>query len=100
MTVLGLKMARRVNAVSSLHGEVSRNMWTGLYPGKPEDDIPIGHITNGVHVTFLARAANVPALYRHLAQAGASTARRTHLGRHRRYRRRRVVGNHLSLNRI
>jgi len=40
MTVLGLKMARRVNAVSSLHGEVSRNMWTGLYPGKPEDDIP------------------------------------------------------------
>jgi glycogen phosphorylase len=50
MTVLGLKLARRVNAVSSLHGEVSRAMWKGLYPGRPEDAVPIGHITNGVHV--------------------------------------------------
>jgi glycogen phosphorylase len=50
MTVLGLKVSRRANAVSALHGEVSRNMWTGLYPGKPEDAVPIGHITNGVHV--------------------------------------------------
>jgi starch phosphorylase len=55
MTVLGLKMARRANAVSSLHGEVSRAMWTGLYPGKAENQVPIGHITNGVHVpTWLA----------------------------------------------
>jgi starch phosphorylase len=50
MTVLGLKLARRVNAVSSLHGEVSRAMWKGLYPNRPEDAVPIGHITNGVHV--------------------------------------------------
>ena len=50
MTVLGLKLARRVNAVSSLHAEVSRAMWKNLYPGKPEDSVPIGHITNGVHV--------------------------------------------------
>ncbi len=50
MTVLGLRLARRANAVSALHGEVSRAMWTGLYPGKPEDEVPIGHITNGVHV--------------------------------------------------
>jgi glycogen phosphorylase len=49
MTVLGLKLSRRANAVSSLHGEVSRAMWWGLYPGKPEDAVPIGHITNGVH---------------------------------------------------
>ena len=55
MTVLGLKLSRRANAVSALHGEVSRAMWTGLYPGKPEDEVPIGHITNGVHVpTWLA----------------------------------------------
>jgi len=55
MTVLGLKLSRRANAVSSLHGEVSRAMWTGLSPGKPEDSVPIGHITNGVHVpTWLA----------------------------------------------
>jgi len=51
MTVLGLKVSRHANAVSALHGEVSRAMWTGLYPGKPEDKVPIGHITNGVHVS-------------------------------------------------
>ena len=50
MTVLGLKLSRRANAVSSLHGEVSRAMWKCLYPGRPEDAVPIGHITNGVHV--------------------------------------------------
>jgi starch phosphorylase len=50
MTVLGLRCSRRANAVSSLHGEVSRAMWSGLSPGKPEDKVPIGHITNGVHV--------------------------------------------------
>jgi starch phosphorylase len=50
MTVLALRFSRRANAVSALHGEVSRAMWTGLSPGKHEDDVPIGHITNGVHV--------------------------------------------------
>jgi starch phosphorylase len=50
MTVLALRMSRRANAVSALHGEVSRAMWTGLSAGKPEDEVPIGHITNGVHV--------------------------------------------------
>ena len=50
MTVLGLRLSRRANAVSALHGEVSRAMWTGLSPEKPEDAVPIGHITNGVHV--------------------------------------------------
>jgi glycogen phosphorylase len=50
MTVLGLKLSRRANAVSSLHGEVSRAMWWSLYPEKPQDAVPIGHITNGVHV--------------------------------------------------
>jgi len=55
MTVLGLKLSRRANAVSALHGEVSRAMWTGLYPGRVEEAVPIGHITNGVHVpTWLA----------------------------------------------
>lgn len=55
MTVLGLKLSRRANAVSALHGAVSRAMWTGLYPVRSEDGVPIGHITNGVHVpTWLA----------------------------------------------
>ncbi len=50
MTVLGLKMSRYANAVASLHGYVSRNMWHGLWPNLPEEKVPIGHITNGVHV--------------------------------------------------
>jgi starch phosphorylase len=55
MTVLGLKLSRRANAVSALHGEVTRAMWTVLYPGVSEEKVPIGHITNGVHVpTWLA----------------------------------------------
>jgi starch phosphorylase len=55
MTVLALKLSRRANAVSSLHGNVSRAMWNGLFPGYAEEQVPIGHITNGVHVqTWLA----------------------------------------------
>ena len=55
MTVLALRLSRRANAVSALHAEVSRAMWTGLFRDKLEDDVPIGHITNGVHVpTWLA----------------------------------------------
>ena len=55
MTVLALKSCHRANAVSSLHGQVSRAMWSPLYPDRSEDRVPIGHITNGVHVpTWLA----------------------------------------------
>jgi starch phosphorylase len=50
MTVLALKTSRAANAVSELHGQVSRKMWQILYPGKPADEVPIGHITNGVHL--------------------------------------------------
>jgi starch phosphorylase len=55
MTVLGLKMSRKANAVSSLHGHVTRRMWAHLWPWRVEEEIPIGHITNGVHLpTWLA----------------------------------------------
>jgi starch phosphorylase len=50
MTVLGLKASSRANAVSALHGRVSRKMWRVLWPGRGEEEIPIGHVTNGVHV--------------------------------------------------
>ncbi|NOY94587.1 MAG: glycosyltransferase family 1 protein [Deltaproteobacteria bacterium] len=57
MTVLALKLSHRANGVSALHGRVSRKMWTCLWPGRPEQDVPIGHITNGVHLpTWLAPA--------------------------------------------
>ncbi|MBD2090431.1 alpha-glucan family phosphorylase [Microcoleus sp. FACHB-1515] len=49
MTPLALRMTRAANGVSELHGQVSRKMWTVLYPRSTEDQVPIGHITNGVH---------------------------------------------------
>ncbi len=49
MTVLALRMCRAANGVSELHGRVSRQMWTALYPQHSEAQVPIGHITNGVH---------------------------------------------------
>jgi starch phosphorylase len=66
MTVLALRASRRANAVSALHGRVSRAMWTRLWPGRTEDEVPIGHITNGVHApSWLATPMH--ALYdRHL----------------------------------
>src|ERR1700759_3550798 len=66
MTVLGLRVARRANAVSALHGEVSRSMWRDLNPGKDEDCVPIGHITNGVHVPSLLAAQKTRLYARHL----------------------------------
>jgi starch phosphorylase len=50
MTVLALRLADYSNGVSKLHGEVSRQMWRGLWPGLPLNEIPIGHVTNGVHL--------------------------------------------------
>src|SRR5439155_16497326 len=50
MTVLALKTSRAANGVSELHGQVSRHMWQGLYPGKKPAEVPIGHITNGIHL--------------------------------------------------
>ena len=49
MAVLALRLSSRSNAVSKLHGEVSRRMWSKLWPEVPETEIPIGHITNGIH---------------------------------------------------
>jgi starch phosphorylase len=51
MTVLGLKLSRAANGVSELHGQVSRQMWNCLWPELPVDKVPIGHITNGIHLT-------------------------------------------------
>jgi starch phosphorylase len=50
MTVLALRGSRAANGVSALHGEVSRQMWKQLWPELDVDDVPIGHVTNGVHV--------------------------------------------------
>lgn len=59
MTVLGLNTARNVNGVAELHGHVSREMWQGVYDVEEVADVPIGHVTNGVHArTWLAPEAD------------------------------------------
>ncbi len=49
MTVLALRASRCTNGVSRKHGEVSRVMWADMHPGVPVEEVPIGHVTNGVH---------------------------------------------------
>ncbi|MCH2175465.1 MAG: alpha-glucan family phosphorylase [Lentisphaeria bacterium] len=49
MTVLALRFAAYANGVAALHGVISRDMWKNLYPDIPVDEVPIGHVTNGVH---------------------------------------------------
>ena len=50
MAVLALRLSRGVNAVSKLHSSVSRKMWRNLWPHLEEEDVPIGYVTNGVHI--------------------------------------------------
>lgn len=50
MTALAMHLAANINGVSKEHGVVSRRMWRNLWPGVPEEQVPIRHITNGVHV--------------------------------------------------
>jgi starch phosphorylase len=49
MTVLALRLASHSNGVSQLHGRISRRLWRRLWPAVPERELPITHITNGVH---------------------------------------------------
>ena len=49
MAVLALRTSAFHNGVSKLHGVVSRHMWRRIWPQTPVDDVPIGHVTNGVH---------------------------------------------------
>ena len=55
MTVAATRLSMRVNGVSRRHGQVSRQIWGDLWPGRPVDTVPIGHVTNGVHLeTWMA----------------------------------------------
>jgi glycogen phosphorylase len=55
LTVLGLRVSRQANGVSRRHGEVARSMWQPLFPERSAQAVPIGHITNGVHLpTWMA----------------------------------------------
>jgi len=103
MTVLALRLADHSNGVSALHGVVSRHMWSRVWPGVPEDEIPISSITNGIHTqtwisydldrlfeTYLGgdwyRNSAEPALWSRLEQIPDEELWRTHT-----YRREQLV---------
>jgi starch phosphorylase len=55
MTILALRLTARSNGVSILHGDLSRRLWGGVWPGLAENEVPTGSVTNGVHLrTWLA----------------------------------------------
>lgn len=70
MTILALRLSRQANGVSAIHGGVSRGMWQSVWPGVPKSEIPIRHVTNGIH-TFTWMAPEIRALLE--KQGGAMT---------------------------
>ncbi len=68
VTQAALRLSRAANGVSRRHGEVAREMWSGLWPGRPVQEVPIGHVTNGVHVpTWIGKSIR-ELLDRHLGE--------------------------------
>jgi glycogen phosphorylase len=63
MTVLALRLSGQHNGVSALHGAVARNMWQFLWPGLDADEVPLDHITNGIHTPSWI-AGEIDAVYK------------------------------------
>lgn len=74
MTVLALKLSNRANGVSRLHGVVSRHMWRELWKGVPVPEIPIGYVTNGIHVPSYAGIGMKPLLDQYLGDGWMEAA--------------------------
>jgi starch phosphorylase len=68
VTQLALRMSRAANGVSRRHGQVARQMWRALWPDRSEEEVPIGHVTNGVHVPTWVGDPIRALLDRHLGQ--------------------------------
>ncbi len=66
MFVLALRMSQYCNGVSELHGKVARRMWSHVWPGRPEDEVPITHITNGIHIPSWISVENALLFERYL----------------------------------
>jgi starch phosphorylase len=69
MTALAMRSSGAINAVSQLHGRVTRRMFAPLWPDQPDDDRPVGTITNGVHVPTWVSAQMASLFERHLSPA-------------------------------
>jgi len=66
MFVLAQRMAQSCNGVSELHGKTARRMWAHLWDGRPEDEVPITHVTNGIHIPSWISIENYQLLNRYL----------------------------------
>src|SRR5215218_3303607 len=69
-----LRTSRAANGVSRRHGEVARGMWQELWPGRTVEDVPIGHVTNGVHVPTWLGGSMRALLDRHLGEGWLTRA--------------------------
>jgi starch phosphorylase len=76
MFILGMKFSKFHNAVSRLHGQTARNMWAHLWPEKPRDEIPISHVTNGIHVSTFISPEIAMLFDRHLGPEWYMSSRR------------------------
>ena len=74
VTQLALRASRAANGVSRRHGAVSREMWQVLWPDRGADEVPVGHVTNGVHVPSWVGAPMRRLLDLHLAEGWARRA--------------------------
>ncbi len=66
ISALALRTSRTANAVSRRHGEVAREMWRSLWPGRSTSEVPIDHVTNGVHTSTWMAAPMAALLDKHL----------------------------------
>ena len=66
MTILGLRFAHFANGVSALHGDVARRMWQHVWPQQVQDELPIRHVTNGVHATTWLAPEILALLHQHI----------------------------------
>ncbi|MCX5883780.1 MAG: alpha-glucan family phosphorylase, partial [Deltaproteobacteria bacterium] len=66
MFLLGLRLAQNCNGVSQLHGKVARRMWAHVWPEVPENEIPISHVTNGIHISSWISSEIAMLFERHL----------------------------------
>ena len=74
VTQAALRLSRAANGVSRRHGEVAREMWSGLWDGRPVEEVPIGHVTNGVHLpTWIGKSIR-ELLDRHLGDGWLARA--------------------------
>ena len=76
MCILGLQMSQYRNGVSRLHGRTARKMWAHHWPGRPEDEIPISHVTNGMHVSTFISQEIWPLFERYLGPEWYMSSRR------------------------